>query len=237
MLRCERTGAEALAGAPAPAAGAVETVGAPARSREAASGSEALASVGAAPAPAAANARAAAGLGMAMVLGTTGLDESETAAVKQAAEKIPVVWSPNMSLGVNVLFALARQAAGILGVRYDVEIVEAHHKHKKDAPSGTALRLAHEVAAGRNQDFEAAAVYGRRGQTGERPAGQIAIHSLRLGDVVGDHTISFAVDGERLELSHHATSRDAFAVGALRAAMWVAGRKPGLYDMRDVLGM
>jgi len=185
----------------------------------------------------AANARLASELGIAMVIGTTGLTDAEGEAVKRAAKKIPIVWAPNMGLGMNVLFALVRKAAETLGMRYDVEIVETHHRHKKDAPSGTALRLAGEVAAARKQDLKAVAAYGRNGQTGERPVGQIAIHALRMGDIVGDHTVSFAVDGERIELSHRATSRDAFAVGALRAAMWVAGRKPGLYDMHDVLGL
>jgi len=185
----------------------------------------------------AANARATADLGLGMVVGTTGLSEEEGLAVRKAAERIPIVWAPNMSMGVNVLFSLVSKAAETLGLRYDVEIVEAHHKHKKDAPSGTAIQLAKEVAAARNQDLNAVAVYGRHGQTGERPDGQIAIHSVRMGDVVGDHTVNFSVDGERLELSHRATSRDALAVGALRAAMWVARRKPGLYNMQDVLGL
>jgi len=183
------------------------------------------------------NARKAADLGLGMVIGTTGLSDEETQAVKKASERIPIVWAPNMSLGVNVLFSLVSRAAEALGLRYDVEIIEAHHKHKKDAPSGTALQLAKEVAIARNQDLNTAAVYGRHGQTGARPDGQIAIHSVRMGDIVGDHTVNFSVDGERLELSHRATSRDAFAVGALRAAMWVARRKPGLYNMQDVLGL
>ena len=174
---------------------------------------------------------------LALILGTTGLAADEEAAVRTAAKRIPVVWAPNMSLGVNVLFALVRRAAETLGLRYDVEVTEAHHRHKKDAPSGTALRLAREVAEARGQAFDRVAVYGRKGLTGERASGEIAIHALRMGDIIGDHTVSFAVDGERLDLSHRATSRDAFAMGALRAAAWAAGRQPGLYDMQDVLGL
>lgn len=179
----------------------------------------------------------AARLGLAMVIGTTGLNENESAAIRNASKLVPVVWAPNMSLGVNVLFALVSKAAATLGLEYDVEITEVHHRHKKDAPSGTALKLAEEVAAARKQRIADAAIYGRRGQTGERPAGQIAVHAIRMGDVVGDHTVSLAADGERLELAHRATSRDAFAIGALRAALWIKGKKPGLYSMKDVLGL
>jgi len=183
------------------------------------------------------HAKIAAKRGIAMVVGTTGLDAKEGAAIRQAAKRVPIVWSPNMSLGVNVLFALVSRAASTLGLSYDVEITEAHHKHKKDAPSGTALRLAEETAAARRQKLADVAVYGRSGQTGERPVGQIAIHAIRMGDVVGDHTVCFATDGERLELTHRASSRDAFAVGALRAAVWLKGKKPGLFSMKDVLGL
>lgn len=186
---------------------------------------------------AAANAGLAVRRHMAVVLGTTGLTEEESKAVKRAAKRIPIVWAPNMSLGVNVLFALAGKAASILGLGYDVEITEIHHKHKKDAPSGTALKLAEEVASARKQTLAGVAVYGRHGQTGERPAGQIAVHAIRMGDVVGDHTVYLATEGERLELTHRTTNRDALAVGALRAAMWIKGKKPGLYSMKDVLGL
>lgn len=184
-----------------------------------------------------AHSKIAAKHGIAMVVGTTGLDAKEGAAIRLAAKRIPIVWSPNMSLGVNVLFSLVARAAATLGISYDVEISETHHKHKKDAPSGTALRLAEEVAAARRQKLGDVAVHGRSGQTGERPVGEIAIHAMRMGDVVGDHTVCFATDGERLELTHRASSRDAFAVGALRAAMWLKGKKPGLYSMKDVLGL
>ena len=183
------------------------------------------------------NAKIAARRGIAMIVGTTGLDEKESAAINKASRNIPIVWSPNMSLGVNVLFALVSRAAATLGTRYDVEITEIHHKHKKDAPSGTALKLAEAVATARKQKLSDVAVYGRHGQTGERPDGQIAVHAIRMGDVVGDHTVCLATDGERLELTHRATSRDAFAAGALRAAMWIKGKEPGLYSMKDVLGL
>ncbi len=172
-----------------------------------------------------------------LVIGTTGLSPEERATVEEAAKSAAIVWAPNMSLGVNLLFALVQQAASVLGLDYDAEVVEMHHKLKKDAPSGTALRLAEKVAEGRRQDFKAVAIYGREGLTGERPRGEIGIHALRGGDVVGDHTVTFAIEGERVELTHKASSRDTFARGALRAAIWLPGRKPGLYDMQDVLGL
>lgn len=171
------------------------------------------------------------------VLGTTGLSDDESRAVHDAAQTTPVVWAPNMSLGVNVLFNLVEQAARILDLDYDVEIVETHHRHKKDAPSGTALGLAQSVTTGRNQNLADVACYGREGHTGARPRGELGIHALRAGDVVGDHTVTFATEGERLELGHRASSRDAFAMGALRAAAWAHGRDAGLYDMKDVLGL
>jgi len=181
--------------------------------------------------------RIAAALKKGLVAGTTGLTGIEKAALVRAAQDIPVVWAPNMSVGMNLLFAMVERAAGVLGLDYDVEIVEVHHKHKKDAPSGSALRLGEKIAKGRGQDFQKVAVYGREGITGERPVGQIGIHAVRAGDVVGDHAVSFAIDGERIELGHRASSRDCFAMGALRAAIWLNGRKPGLYDMQDVLGL
>ena len=142
---------------------------------------------------------------------------------------------------MKIIFATAnagklREAAEVLGPEYDVEVTEMHHRHKKDAPSGTALMLAKSVAAGRGVDFDANAIYGRRGEPGERPSGEIAIHALRGGSVVGDHTVMFAGDVERVELTHRAQSREAFAAGALRAAVWAAGRAPGIYSMRHVLG-
>jgi 4-hydroxy-tetrahydrodipicolinate reductase len=172
-----------------------------------------------------------------VVIGTTGLNPEERAAVDKAAKAIPIVWAPNMSVGVNLLFSLVEQAAKALGLDYDVEITEAHHKFKKDAPSGTALRLGEKVAQGRNQNFRDVAVFGREGLGGERPRGEIGIHALRAADIVGDHTVLFATEGERVELSHRATSRDALAKGALQASLWLAGKNPGLYDMQDVLGL
>lgn len=183
------------------------------------------------------NAALCAELGKAIVIGTTGLDAAETEGVRKAAARVPVVWAPNYSLGINLLFILVRRAAQTLGPDYDIEIVETHHHFKKDAPSGTALGLAKAAAAGRGQDLEKTAVFGRHGMTGERPKGEIGIHAVRGGDVAGDHTVLFAADGERIELTHKASGRDALARGALLAARWVAGRKPALYDMQDVLGL
>lgn len=172
----------------------------------------------------------------AYVLGTTGLTEEEKQAVHAAAQKIPIVWAPNMSLGVNLLLELVRRSAAVLGTDYDAEIVETHHRLKKDAPSGTALGLAEAVAEGRQVALKDVACYGREGITGERPKGEIGIHALRGGSVVGDHTVMFIADEERVEITHKANSREAFATGALRASLWLAKRKPGLYNMRHVLG-
>ncbi len=171
------------------------------------------------------------------VLGTTGLTPEERETVLAAAMEIPVVWSPNMSLGINVLFDLVRRAAAALDDGYDIEIVEMHHRLKKDAPSGTALGLAEAAAKGRAAALDKVAVYGRHGMVGERPRGEIGIHAVRGGDVVGDHTVIFAADGERVEITHKASNREAFAKGALTAARWLRGRAPGLYTMRDVLGL
>ncbi len=175
--------------------------------------------------------------GAAYVLGTTGLDAHEQEAVRDAATRIPVVWAPNMSLGVNVLLDLVRRAAAALGLDYDAEIVEMHHRHKQDAPSGTALGFGRALAEGRGQDLKEVACHGREGITGERARGEIGFHALRGGDVVGDHTVVFAAEGERIELTHKASSRDCFALGALKAALWLRGRDPGLYTMTDVLGL
>ncbi len=174
--------------------------------------------------------------GQAYVLGTTGLTDDEKSAVHAAAAELPIVWAPNMSLGVNLLLELVRRSAAILGPDYDAEIVEMHHRLKKDAPSGTALGLAEALAEGRGVKLQEVACYGREGITGERPRGEIGIHALRGGSVVGDHTVMFVADEERIEITHKANSRDAFATGALRAALWLDGRKPGLYTMRHVLG-
>jgi len=173
----------------------------------------------------------------AMVIGTTGHSDTEQKELVQIAAQIPLVWSSNFSTGVNTLFWLTRQAAEILGPDFDVEIVEMHHRLKKDAPSGTARALARIIAEARRQPVAGLLRHGRQGLVGERSRSEIGIHSLRGGDVVGDHTVVFAAAGERLELTHKASTRDTFASGALRAAQWVAGKKPGLYDMQDVLGL
>ena len=184
----------------------------------------------------AANVEKAAVQGVAYVIGTTGLTAEEQARVDACISKIPLVQAANYSLGVNLLLALVRQAAATLGTQYDVEVVEMHHRHKKDAPSGTALMLANAAAEGRGVSLADVACYGREGLVGERPEGQIALHALRGGSVVGDHTVMFAGDLERVEITHKAQGREAFAAGALRAALWASGRAPGKYDMRDVLG-
>ena len=181
----------------------------------------------------------AAAQGIAYVIGTTGLTAEEQAHVDAAAKKIPVVQSGNYSLGVNLLMELVRKAASVLGPEYDIEITEMHHRHKKDAPCGTALMLAKSATEGRAEIGAAAQgfVYGRSGETGERPAGEIAVHALRGGAVVGDHTVMFAGDLERVELTHRAQDRAAFAAGALKALAWARGRAPGIYTMRDVLAL
>jgi 4-hydroxy-tetrahydrodipicolinate reductase len=173
----------------------------------------------------------------AIVIGTTGHSKSEQSAIRNLKSAIPIVWSSNYSTGVNTLFWLTRKAAEILGSDFDLEIVEMHHRLKKDAPSGTAKTLAEILAGVRNLHLEKAARHGRAGIVGERTALEIGIHSVRGGDVVGDHTVIFANTGERLELTHKASSRETFANGALRAALWVVKQKPGLYDMQDVLGL
>ena len=173
---------------------------------------------------------------VALVIGTTGFPPEARAELQARAREAPIVVAPNMSVGVNVLFRLAGEAARALGPGYEVEIAEMHHRAKKDAPSGTALRLAEVAAEALGLDAQAAGVYERHGEVGVRKPGTIGVQALRGGDVVGDHTVYFLADGERLELTHRATSRDNFARGAIRAARWVAGRPAGLYDMQDVLG-
>jgi 4-hydroxy-tetrahydrodipicolinate reductase len=175
--------------------------------------------------------------GTAVVLGTTGLSDEELATLEKAARKIPIVFAPNMSVGVNLLFKVLGDVAAVLGDAYDVEIVEAHHRYKKDAPSGTAKKMAQVVAAALRRDLEQVAVPGRSGMVGERKTEEIGIFAVRGGDIVGDHTVMFAGLGERIEITHRAHSRDTFARGAVRAAKWVVGRVPGLYDMMDVLGL
>lgn len=183
----------------------------------------------------AANAALAASLTKPMVIGTTGLDEEETKAVRDATQAVPIVWAPNMSLGMNVLFAAVEKAAAVFKLAYGVQLDETHHVHKKDAPSGTALRLAEKVASGRDQDLSTVML--QDPPTDDVPADSIVIRSHREGEVVGDHTVAFENETERIEFTHHAWSRDSFALGALHAARWVAGKAPGLYDMQDVLSL
>lgn len=185
------------------------------------------------------NAPRIAGWGKGWVIGTTGIGPEGQAAIAAAAKVIPIVQAPNMSLGVNLLFALLEQAGRALKDRgYDVEIIERHHRRKKDSPSGTALGLGQAVARGLDVKLDEVAVHGRHGVVKtDRSATEIGFHAVRGGDIVGDHTVMFAADGEMVEFSHRATSRDTFALGALRAAAWLKGRAPGLYTMRDVLGV
>lgn len=178
----------------------------------------------------------AAAAGIPYVIGTTGITPEEQKVIDEAAKKIPIVQSGNYSLGINLLMELVRKAATILDESYDVEVVEMHHRHKKDAPSGTALMLAKSAAQGRGVAFDRAAIFGREGDIGERPVGEIALHALRGGSVVGDHTVMFAGELERVELTHKAQDRAAFAAGALKALVWAKGRASGIYTMRHVLG-
>jgi 4-hydroxy-tetrahydrodipicolinate reductase len=184
-----------------------------------------------------AHAKVAADKGVAMVIGTTGLDPAQTALVHEAAKKVPILWAANMSLGVNILLALVEKTASMLDPAYDIEILEMHHRHKIDAPSGTALALGLAAAAGRQVRLEDVWRKSREGHTGARPAGEIGFATLRGGEEVGVHTVMFAAAGERLELSHRAFSRETYASGAVRAALWLQGKKPGLYGMKDVLGL
>ncbi len=174
--------------------------------------------------------------GVKIVIGTTGFSEAQKKEIENAAREIAIVMSPNFSVGVNVAFRLIEVAAGALGRDYDVEIVEAHHRHKVDAPSGTALRMGEVVAQALGRDLKKHAVYGREGVTGERRDETIGFASVRGGDTVGDHSVMFIGTGERLEIAHHASSRANFASGALRAARFLAPKKQGLFDMSDVLG-
>jgi 4-hydroxy-tetrahydrodipicolinate reductase len=189
------------------------------------------------PAVAVANARKAADAGAAFILGTTGVAAGDKAAIAEAAKRAPIVFSPNMSVGVNVLLKLVADAARALGPAYDVEIVETHHRMKRDAPSGTALRLGEAVAEASGRDLAKTARYDRHGDIGPRTQAEIGMQTLRGGDVVGDHTVFFFGQGDRIEITHRASSRDTFAKGAVRAAVWLFGKPAGLYDMRDVLGL
>jgi 4-hydroxy-tetrahydrodipicolinate reductase len=172
-----------------------------------------------------------------LVIGTTGQSNEDRSEITAFRMQIPIVLSSNFSTGVNTLFWLTRKAAEILGPGFDLEIIEMHHRHKRDAPSGTARTLSEILASVRQQQLESTLRHGRSGIVGERTSSEIGMHSVRGGDVVGDHTVIFASNGERVELTHKASSRETFANGALRAAEWIASQKPGLYDMQDVLGL
>jgi 4-hydroxy-tetrahydrodipicolinate reductase len=180
---------------------------------------------------------ACARLGKAIVIGTTGFPEPLRKAILQAGRRIPIAMSPNFAVGVNAVFKLAEVAAGILGDDYDVEIIEAHHRHKVDAPSGTALKLGEIIASSLKRDLKKVAKHGREGDTGARPARQIGFHAIRGGDIVGEHTVIFAGTGERVEITIRSQSRLTYALGALRAAKFLRGKRAGLYDMNDVLGL
>ncbi|MNF99362.1 4-hydroxy-tetrahydrodipicolinate reductase [compost metagenome] len=175
--------------------------------------------------------------GKAMVIGTTGLDAAQKQLLAEAGKDIPIVFAANFSVGVNLSLKLLDMAARVLGDDADIEIIEAHHRHKIDAPSGTALRMGEVIAEALDRDLQKVAVYGREGHTGVRERETIGFATVRGGDVVGDHTVLFACEGERLEITHKASSRMTFAKGAVRAALWLDGREPGLYDMQDVLDL
>jgi len=172
-----------------------------------------------------------------IVIGTTGFSPAELDELRAAAKVIPCVCSPNMSVGINVIYKVIGEMAKTLGEDYDIEVIEAHHRLKKDAPSGTALKMAEVLARAVNRDLAQVGVYARKGLIGERTRGEIGIQTIRAGDIVGDHTVLFGTMGERIEVTHRASSRDTFARGALRAARWLVKQPPGLYDMLDVLGL
>jgi 4-hydroxy-tetrahydrodipicolinate reductase len=175
--------------------------------------------------------------GKAMVIGTTGLSDEQKAEIQSARNNIGIVFAPNMSIGVNLCFKLTELAAEVMGEYADIEIIEAHHRMKKDAPSGTAVHLGEIVANTLGRDLKDCAIYGRQGITGEREAKTIGFETIRAGDIVGEHTVMFATAGERIEITHKASSRQNFATGAVRAARWLTGKGNGLYDMQDVLGL
>jgi 4-hydroxy-tetrahydrodipicolinate reductase len=176
-------------------------------------------------------------LGKGMVIGTTGFSESQKKTLAEAGKRIPIVLSPNFAVGVNAVFKLSETAAGILGEDFDVEIIEAHHRHKVDAPSGTALKLGEIISSVQGQKLSSNSTHGRHGNTGARPAKQIGFHAIRGGDIVGEHTVVFAGTGERVEVTVRSQSRATYAVGALRAVKFLKGKRNGLYDMADVLGL
>lgn len=190
-----------------------------------------------APAATLANAARCAAHGVPMVIGTTGFTPQQQGDIEQASTQVALCKASNFSTGVNLCFQLLDMAARVLGDEVDIEVYEAHHRHKVDAPSGTALSMGRVVANALGRDLDKVAVYGREGQTGARSRETIGFATVRAGDIVGDHTVTFAADGERVEITHKASSRMSFARGAVRAARWLAGREPGLYDMQDVLGL
>ncbi len=175
--------------------------------------------------------------GTKLVIGTTGFTEMQKAELTAASQELAMVVAPNMSIGVNITFKLLEMAAGLVPTDYDVEIIEAHHRHKVDAPSGTALKMGETVAQARGLNLDEVAVYGRQGVTGERQASTIGFATVRAGNIVGDHTVLFAGDGERIEITHKSASRASYAQGALRAAQFIANKSSGLFDMQDVLGL
>lgn len=175
--------------------------------------------------------------GKAIVIGTTGLSKDDMKEIEPFTKKVPCVMASNMSTGVNLLLKVLQDVARVLGDEYDIEIIEAHHRLKKDAPSGTALKMAQVIATAVNRNLDEVAVYARKGIIGERTKKEIGIQTVRAGDIVGEHTVLFGGLGERIEITHKASSRDTFARGALRAALWISGKKAGLYDMQDVLGL
>lgn len=183
------------------------------------------------------NLKALSGNPVPVVIGTTGVTKDITEEIKSYAQKAPCVFAPNMSVGVNLLLKVLTDVAKVLGDDYDIEIIEAHHRLKKDAPSGTAMKMAQVIAEALGRNLEETAVYTRKGLIGERTKKEIGIQTIRAGDIVGEHTVLFGGLGERIEITHKASSRDTFARGALKAAMWVSKQKPGLYDMQDVLGL
>lgn len=173
----------------------------------------------------------------ALIIGTTGLSKQEESAIFEASKEIPILFSPNYSVGVNVLFWLTQKATELLGPGYDAEVMEMHHRFKKDAPSGTARRLGEIIAQARNVDYETEAQHGRVGIFAERKPSEIGMHALRVGDAIGEHTVFLGTLGERLELTYRASTREAYASGALRGAIWLSEKNQGLYDMQDVLGI
>lgn len=183
------------------------------------------------------NVKTAAAAGKAMVIGTTGMSEAELAVVKEAAKKIPVVMATNYSVGINVMWKVLKDMTRYLKDDYDIDIVESHHRHKKDAPSGTAVTTAQVILGAKGLDYAKNVVTGRDGRENERPRDQLGVFAVRGGGVVGEHTVIYASDGDKLELKHTSISRETLAAGAVKAAKWVPGKKPGLYGMNDVLGL